>query len=584
MGTKKMKKAGVERQGFHIGGAFPYAGGKGTERALSCFAPVLLTGLPCETLAEPFAGSASISIFLSQFVTPKRLWLNDLNPSVYAVHLAVRDHIDKLVERVKELGEVTSDLERAKKLWYSLRQDLRADTLKLPETEDEIVELAAKKVYVQHLGWNQQGDAASGFSTKEFARWGSHVWLTLKRAHGIFTSIPDVEVTCLDYRDVLDALGPSDLAYVDPPYVERGKDFYKDDFGKEGQHEALRDLLRAASFRWVTCYGDAPEVGEMYGDWATIFRTNELITQHSGSTMKFERVITPPAYPQRLTIGDRTFDLDWPARPFETKGGWDFQRIHAFKHHLASEGIKRVIYVDGDDVIIDGRNRLVAAHCAGMERDDIPVRRLVDRSTTSGERRRFRLMLQGTHKGMEPLAMGEVVYSLQHDMGLTLKEIERRYGIPSSTASRNRLKYEKTLDGGEGGSEAGVEEPNDMVDVKLGAQFETRRWATASFDEVAAALGGKGIAEKAAQYLLIFYWKSMSNAERKQLSAGELDEVLIQKSLEFFDVELDDGLKLGLSTAALTASNTPPRWALKGLTRFVVETIEKIESEDAAAE
>jgi site-specific DNA-adenine methylase len=139
MGSKNKKNVEVAQQGLHIGAAFPYAGGKAKKPFLSCFAPILLSGLPCDTLAEPFAGSASISIFMSQFIAPKRLWLNDLNPSVYAVHLAVRDHIDRLVERVKELDEITSEPEKAKSLWYSLRKELRSDQLAFPETEEEIV-------------------------------------------------------------------------------------------------------------------------------------------------------------------------------------------------------------------------------------------------------------------------------------------------------------------------------------------------------------------------------------------------------------------------------------------------------------
>lgn len=581
MGTKNTKKSEVEQQGLHIGGAFPYAGGKGTEQALSCFAPILFRGLPCDTLSEPFAGSASISIFLSQFVTPKRLWLNDLNPSVYAVHLAVRDHIDELVDRVKELSVVTGEPEKAKSLWYSLRKELRSKQIEIPEAKDEIVDLAAKKVYVQHLGWNQQGDAARGFSSKELARWDSHVWLGLRRVHDILSSIPEVKVTCVDYREVLDALGPDDLAYLDPPYVERGKDFYRDDFGGEGNHEELRDRLKKASFRWVLTYGDAAEVGDLY-DWASTFKTNQFIERHSGSAMKYERIITPPAYSERLTIGDRNFDLDWPTRPFETKGGWDFERIRAFKRHFQSREIERDILVDGDNVVVDGRNRLLAAFCAGTSLDDVPIRRLVQRSTTPKDRQGFRLMLQGTHKGMNPLEMGAAVYGLQHVDGMTLAEIEREFGIPKSTASRNRRKYEKTLED-RNRDEPDLEEPNDMIKVNLGAKPEMRRWANASFDEVANALGGKTRAEKAARYALIFYWEKLSNTDRKRLSEEGRDEALIERILEFFGVEIQDGLKLGLATASKAPSG-PPEWAVKGLARFVGEAIDKVECEDAAAE
>ncbi len=576
MGTKKTQKAEVEQQGLHIGGVFPYAGGKRKERDLGCFAPILLKGGPFDTLADVFAGSASISLFLAQFVAPKLLWLNDLNPSVYAAHLAVRDHIDELVERVKELGETTREPKKAAKLWYSLRKELRAERLEVPETKEAIVKLAAKKVYFQHLGWNQNGDGSRGVSSKEIARWDSRVWLGLQRVHDILATIPEVKVTCLDYQEVLDTLGPDDLAYLDPPYVERGKDFYRDDFSGDDSHEKLRDRLKEASFRWVLTYGDANEVGDLY-DWASTFKTNQFIERHSGSTLKYERIITPPTYPEGLTIGDRTFDLDWPQRPFETKDGWDFERVRAFKRHFQSRKIERDILVDGDDVIIDGRNRLLAAFCAGTSLDDVPIRRLVHRPTTPKERQGFRLMLQGTHKGMTPLEKGEIVYGLYYDDGMKLCEIERAFAIPTSTASNCRRKWEDHL------AKPFLEEydkEDEFERSKLGSDIDLARRCHDKF-EAAAKVIGKKRAHEAAIWLFVDWWESVPETQRNRLSTKkERDEALTKALCKHMGVSEEDGPVFKLGTVSSVTSG-PPRWVIDNLVEVVGAMIDHDESRAA---
>jgi site-specific DNA-adenine methylase len=70
---------------------------------------------------------------------------------------------------------------------------------------------------------------------------------TLLEAHRIMLATKPI-ITDWDYQQVLECLGPSDFAYLDPPYRGVNAGSYSD---QDLDHERMVALLKGAKFRWI---------------------------------------------------------------------------------------------------------------------------------------------------------------------------------------------------------------------------------------------------------------------------------------------------------------------------------------------
>ena len=68
-------------------------------------------------------------------------------------------------------------------------------------------------------------------------------------------------------------LRPGDVVYCDPPYpfsVRAGRRYYRVEFGEEGQHRALIEVLRSLTCRVILSGYRSALYGELLGDWRTV--------------------------------------------------------------------------------------------------------------------------------------------------------------------------------------------------------------------------------------------------------------------------------------------------------------------------
>lgn len=84
----------------------------------------------------------------------------------------------------------------------------------------------------------------------------------LLRAHQMLMS-KDVRITKLDYRNVLAELGPTDFAYLDPPYKDSDVRAYE---SADLNHAELIDILLNAKFKWAMSEYCNPIYLEAFGE------------------------------------------------------------------------------------------------------------------------------------------------------------------------------------------------------------------------------------------------------------------------------------------------------------------------------
>jgi DNA adenine methylase len=180
---------------------------QGSKRTL---ARQILQFLPnsIDRLVEPFAGTAAISIATAAEERCHRFWLNDLNQPLIELLKLVIEHPQQIAETYTHLwNEQHSD---SISHYFEIRE-------KFNQTRDP-------QLFLYLLGRCVKGSVrynAQGLfnQSPDKRRKGTQPATMSKNIAGISSLLKGkCNFTCLDYREVLKQVRPSDLIYLDPPY------------------------------------------------------------------------------------------------------------------------------------------------------------------------------------------------------------------------------------------------------------------------------------------------------------------------------------------------------------------------------
>lgn len=182
----------------------PYQGSKrNVAKAILSFFPESI-----DTLIEPFAGSAAISIAAAFYRKTSKFHLNDLNKPL----------IDLLSKIVNEPQEIADNYES---LWYEQRDrerefydDIREQFNKTRKPEYFLYLLA--RCVKGSVRYNSEGQFNQSPDNR---RKGRHPKTMRNDIFAVSNLLKDkTTFTSFDYREVLDKVKSSDLIYMDPPY------------------------------------------------------------------------------------------------------------------------------------------------------------------------------------------------------------------------------------------------------------------------------------------------------------------------------------------------------------------------------
>lgn len=183
---------------------FPYQGSKRN------IASDILRYFPSSinTLFEPFAGSAAISIAAAMRGRAKRFYINDLNKALVDLLKKIVEEPEIIADQYKTLW--TSQLDNPR-LYYD---DIR-EKFNLTGRSDYLLYLLARCVkgsirYNANGEFNQSPDNRRKGMRPKTMRENILGVSHLLKGKSIFSS--------RNYRDVLELSAPDDLVYMDPPY------------------------------------------------------------------------------------------------------------------------------------------------------------------------------------------------------------------------------------------------------------------------------------------------------------------------------------------------------------------------------
>jgi DNA adenine methylase len=207
--------------------------------------------------AEPFAGGAGIAWRLLLNGDMTEVWLNDIDPAIFAFWDAVLNTPDALCERMLRTKVTMRQWNIQRKVLQdenSSGLDLAFATLFLNRTNRSGIlkggVIGGKQQdgeYKLDCRFNKEGLIQK---IQRIHRYREVVTLTRLDAE-----------TCL--RRWAKRLPSRGLINIDPPYYRQGRDLYLS-FYEPRDHARLAKLIRGLTVPWMLTYDDAPEIEALY--------------------------------------------------------------------------------------------------------------------------------------------------------------------------------------------------------------------------------------------------------------------------------------------------------------------------------
>jgi len=209
---------------------------------------------------EPFAGGAGIAWHLLLKGYVQEVYINDLNPSIYAFWKALLEDNDKLCGLIEDTA-VTIDE------WHNQKEIQKKAT---PST----LELGFSTFFLNRT--NRSGIIKGGViggkdqagNYKLDCRFPKES--LIKKIQDIYLFKEEIHLSNLDandfIRNVLPALSNRSLVNIDPPYYVKGKGLYQNFFEHE-DHVTLFNSIETITQPWIVTYDNTPEINCLYAPY-----------------------------------------------------------------------------------------------------------------------------------------------------------------------------------------------------------------------------------------------------------------------------------------------------------------------------
>lgn len=219
-----------------------------------------LNQLEGEGYIEPFAGGAAIAWHLIIGSHVETVYINDLNPSIYAFWYSVLNHTEQLCELI-ENTEVTIDE------WYKQREIQRSRNALL-------IDRGFSTFFLNRT--NRSGIINAGVigglsqdgTYKLDCRFVKEK--LIKKIVNIANKKQFIHLSNLDAVDfiseVLPGLSDKFLVNIDPPYYRKGKELYQN-FLEHDDHCRLYESVKGITQPWIVTYDDTPEINDIYSEF-----------------------------------------------------------------------------------------------------------------------------------------------------------------------------------------------------------------------------------------------------------------------------------------------------------------------------
>lgn len=268
-----------------------YPGGK--SRFYPYIREVLMSNdLLGETYIEPFAGGAGLALKLLFNNDVKRIVINDFDPAIYAVWHSVLNHPDELCHLVEEAVLTQEEWCRQRELYIN-------------RNLDDLLQLGFATLFLNRT--NVSGVIQGGIigGQQQHGNYKIDARFNKQTLVAKIKSIAERrdQIVILN-EDAKMFLRPEHLRrfykaflYIDPPYVKKGAQLYKNAF-IEQDHKELFQLVSGCKRKWVVTYDICSFIADLYQSYRSSYFDVTYSIQKSKQAQEYiffsNNLILPP--------------------------------------------------------------------------------------------------------------------------------------------------------------------------------------------------------------------------------------------------------------------------------------------------
>ena len=242
-----------------------YPGGK--NRIANFIAQVCVDNRISGLYVEPYAGGASVALFLLFSNVVKKIVINDKDRSIYAFWYSVLHHTDRLCQMIIDTEVNVENWHKQKKVQsrkqYANLLELGFSTLFLNRTNRSGIISGGIIGGIDQTG---EYKIDCRFNKEELI---NRIRRIAQRKDSI--SVYNLDAISLIYKieqqrskNLMNA-----LIYFDPPYYKKGGSLYLNHYIKS-DHKDVAGAISLLNYKWIVSYDNVPEIQELYKKFRNI--------------------------------------------------------------------------------------------------------------------------------------------------------------------------------------------------------------------------------------------------------------------------------------------------------------------------
>lgn len=215
---------------------------------------------------EPYAGGASVALYLLINGNVKKITINDLDRGIYAVWYSILNNTEKFCRKIKNTEITVENWKKFKKI------NSNAETAKL-------FDLGFATFFLNRTnhsgiidggvigGENQEGNY------KIDCRFNKKI--LVEKIRLIASHKANIELFNLDALELVRQIQSQHndgnvIFYFDPPYYLKGPSLYLNHYKRDNHKEVSEEIKKIQNSKWIVSYDDAAEIKNLYPGFKTI--------------------------------------------------------------------------------------------------------------------------------------------------------------------------------------------------------------------------------------------------------------------------------------------------------------------------
>lgn len=212
---------------------------------------------------EPYAGGASVALYLLINGYVKEITINDYDKAIYAFWYSVLNHTEKLCKKIKN-AEITIENWKKQK---EIQQNKKS--------EKDLFKLGFSTLFLNRTNYSGIIDGGIIGGLKQKSEYKIDCRFNkeelIERIKLIAVHKKNIHLYKFDALNLIKKIqtgtkSKNVIFYFDPPYFLKGPSLYMNSYGSDDHKEVSKKIKRIKNARWIVSYDDVSQINFLYKD------------------------------------------------------------------------------------------------------------------------------------------------------------------------------------------------------------------------------------------------------------------------------------------------------------------------------